>query len=307
MTLYSRFLSSFVLQRIHIVQITRKEVAQLHSASVNGLKHALKTQKQEEHCQKELGKYPVESFRYKYPEFLPDPNPLYRNALREKLERLDMLARRNVINIPEFYVGSILSITYSEKHSPDQVNKFVGICIKREGCGLRSSVLLRNAINGEGVEVLYNLYDPTIRSIECLKLEKRLDDELLYLRDAPIEYSTIPFDMEPQMLSEDSSVLLNEIKVPLKPPPWFCKWEQKGMKGIKDLVVNEKRTKKAQANAKPWEKYDIMKLYRSTIPEEEQNEIYTELNTEISVQKSRHHKVKRGLLHILKKTRKPSA
>lgn len=43
--------------------------------------------------------------RLVYPEFLPDPNPLWRNSLREKLERADMLKRRSQIDIPEFYVG----------------------------------------------------------------------------------------------------------------------------------------------------------------------------------------------------------
>ena len=44
-------------------------------------------------------------FRYVYPEFLPDPNLKYRNKIKEKLERLDMLHRRSHVDIPEFYVG----------------------------------------------------------------------------------------------------------------------------------------------------------------------------------------------------------
>lgn len=44
-------------------------------------------------------------YRHAYPEFLPDPNPKWRNTLREKLERQDMLNRRKQIDIPEFYVG----------------------------------------------------------------------------------------------------------------------------------------------------------------------------------------------------------
>lgn len=43
--------------------------------------------------------------RLVYPEFLPDPTPKWRNSLREKLERADMLRRRTQIDIPEFYVG----------------------------------------------------------------------------------------------------------------------------------------------------------------------------------------------------------
>lgn len=33
-------------------------------------------------------------YRYIYPEFLPDPKLEFRNSIREKLERLDMLNRR---------------------------------------------------------------------------------------------------------------------------------------------------------------------------------------------------------------------
>lgn len=43
--------------------------------------------------------------RFKYPEFLPHPYMKWRNSIREKLERSDMLKRRSNIVIPEFYVG----------------------------------------------------------------------------------------------------------------------------------------------------------------------------------------------------------
>lgn len=44
-------------------------------------------------------------YRFIYPEFLPDPKIEFRNVIREKLERQDMLNHRNQIDIPEFYVG----------------------------------------------------------------------------------------------------------------------------------------------------------------------------------------------------------
>lgn len=52
---------------------------------------------------------PILENRFIYPEFLPDPNPNWRNSLREKMERADMLKRRSQIDIPEFYVGKFLS------------------------------------------------------------------------------------------------------------------------------------------------------------------------------------------------------
>jgi len=61
----------------------------------------------------------------------------------------------------------------------------------------------------------YQLYDPTIQKIEVLRLEKRLDDELLYLRDAPNEYSTFDENMEVEYLPEGSPVPVNPLKVKL--------------------------------------------------------------------------------------------
>lgn len=47
----------------------------------------------------------ISQYRFIYPEFLPDPKIEFRNKIREKLERGDMIAVRNQIDIPQFYVG----------------------------------------------------------------------------------------------------------------------------------------------------------------------------------------------------------
>lgn len=109
------------------------------------------------------------NYRFAYPEFLPDPNPLHRNKLREKLERHDMLARRSNVEIPEFYVGSIVAVVHSDKHAPGKNNRFLGICIQRKGCGLRATFILRNVIDHLGVEVEFDMYDPTIQRIEVIR------------------------------------------------------------------------------------------------------------------------------------------
>ena len=59
----------------------------------------------------------------------------------------------------------------------------------------------------------YELYSPTVQKIEVLKLEKRLDEHLRYLRDAPLEYSTVPFDMDATVLPPGVDVPVNDIKV----------------------------------------------------------------------------------------------
>lgn len=76
-------------------------------------------------------------------------------------------------------MGSILAVTTSDKHSIGKTTRFVGLCIDRGGAGLRAFFVLRNAIDNQGIEVKYELYDPTIQKIELLLLEKRLDDKVI--------------------------------------------------------------------------------------------------------------------------------
>ena len=94
-------------------------------------------------------------------------------------------------------------------------NRFVGICIDRFGHGLNSQFVLRNVVDHQGIEINYRIYSPTIQSIEVLKLEKRLDEQLYYLRDAPNEYSTFPFDMDAEYHPDDAPVPINTVKVGL--------------------------------------------------------------------------------------------
>lgn len=71
-------------------------------------------------------------------------------------------------------------------------------------------------INFSGFEIKYDLYNPLLQKIEVLKLEKRVDPHLLYLRDALPEYSTFPFSMEPIPHPAGASVPLNPLKVEIE-------------------------------------------------------------------------------------------
>lgn len=69
-----------------------------------------------------------------------------------------------------------------------------------------------------GVEICYELYNPRIQKIEVLKLEKRLDDNLMYLRDALPEYSTVDPDMKPVPISATDEVPVNKVSTIEKQP-----------------------------------------------------------------------------------------
>jgi len=223
-----------------------------------------------------------QDFRFVYPEFLPLPEIQWRNKLKEHLERKDMLARRTVLDIPEFYVGSVMGVTVSDPHSPGKTSRFTGICLDRGGSGMRAWFVLRNHIDKNGVEIRYDMYCPLIKSIETLRLEKSVDPELYYLRDALPEYSTFPLDMEQELITEDSEVPVNEHKVKMLPRPWAVLWYNKDVAGIDyegHITEKEKHDKarKEQFNDMGWAKYDLMLEYRMNIPEEEQEEIFKDV------------------------------
>uniref|UniRef100_UPI00398F5AC7 large ribosomal subunit protein bL19m n=1 Tax=Pristiophorus japonicus TaxID=55135 RepID=UPI00398F5AC7 len=186
------------------------------------------------------------------------------NPLKFSIERKDMIQRRKVLNIPEFYVGSILAVSMADTHANSQANRFVGICTQRSGTGLGATFVLRNIIDGQGVEICYDLYSPRIQQIEVLKLEKRLDDNLMYLRDALPEYSTFDFNMKPVPYPTSSEAPVNSLKVKMKPKPWSKRWERPQFKvqGIRfDLCLTEEQMEKAKKHNKPWLEYDMMREY----------------------------------------------
>ena len=106
-----------------------------------------------------------------------------------------------------------MAVTVSDPYSPGKVNRFVGICIRRDDYGLRHTFTLRNVVDGLGVENVYALYNPAIQLIEVLRLEKRLDDNLTYLQDCPPQYSTFAFDTPTIKHPPGKTVPLNQIQV----------------------------------------------------------------------------------------------
>ncbi|EHA97501.1 39S ribosomal protein L19, mitochondrial [Heterocephalus glaber] len=205
---------------------------------------------------------PDKEGRFLSPEFIP---PRGRTSpLKFRIERKDMLERRKVLYIPEFYVGSILRVTTADTYAQGKSSQFLGICIQRSGSGLGATFILRNTIEGQGVEICFDLYNPRIREIEVVKLERRLDDNLLYLRDALPEYSTFDINMKPVTTEVDQEVPVNKLKVKMKPKPWSKRWERAyfNIKGIRfDLCLTEEQMKEAQKWSQPWLEFDMMREY----------------------------------------------
>ncbi|XP_071801258.1 large ribosomal subunit protein bL19m-like [Asterias amurensis] len=184
--------------------------------------------------------------RFTSPELLPPMGT--RSKLLDYLERQDCYKRRKVIDIPEFYVGSIMAVTTADRYAKGKSNRFVGICTRRGGYGLGATFILRNVINDLGVEICFELYNPLIQKVEMLKLEKRLDSDLKYLQDALPEYSTIDPNMVPIKHPPGKPVPINDIKVKLKPRPWYKRWERAELQGVDFSNVKEELV----AQGKTW-------------------------------------------------------
>ena len=77
-----------------------------------------------------------------------------------------------------------MAVTFSDSCSPhpNKLSRFVGICIDRGGCGLRAWFIVRNIIEGQGVEFMYQMYryrdtagkDSGLNFIISVRLSRRL-------------------------------------------------------------------------------------------------------------------------------------
>lgn len=126
-------------------------------------------------------------------------NPKQANTnLLNFLNQSDITKRKINYRLPFFTPGSYLSVTRADPFSPKGTSTFVGICIARRKINtLGSTFILRNVIDGIGVEMMFELYSPAIKEIKVLKLEKRRRAKLYYLRDKPPKYSTVKESMKP--------------------------------------------------------------------------------------------------------------
>ena len=128
------------------------------------------------------------------PEFVsPQKQPSW--SVWKKIVRQDCLRRRQIIEIPEFYVGSIMAVTYADRYSSDKTLRFVGRVIWLEGFGTNHKVMLRNKVMDSMVNIKIDLYAPIVQKIEILRLEKWKDSNLRYLRHCEDFYCEIPHDM----------------------------------------------------------------------------------------------------------------
>jgi len=102
----------------------------------------------------------------------------------QKLEQEELARLTANKSIPDFAPGDTVIVNVNVvEGTRKRVQAYEGVVIGRRNRGLNSSFVVRKVSSGEGVERTFQLYSPTIASIEV----KRRDDvrraKLYYLRD----------------------------------------------------------------------------------------------------------------------------
>jgi len=164
------------------------------------------------------------------PEFINN-YPFSQSRVLKWLQWGDMIKRRANLDIPEFYAGSILRVDYADPYATNGMNFFVGRVLYRDmDGGIRHSFFLRNVIAGEGIEMEIAPYSPRVHKITVLRLERWLDQDILFLRNADPRMCTIPLDMKPEPIPDEVPVFTGKVK--MMPKPWDYRWERYNLKNM---------------------------------------------------------------------------
>jgi large subunit ribosomal protein L19 len=104
--------------------------------------------------------------------------------LIQKLEQEEIARLSAGKTIPEFAPGDTVIVNVNVvEGSRKRVQAYEGVVIARRNRGLNSSFIVRKISSGEGVERTFQLYAPTIASIEVKRRGDVRRAKLYYLRN----------------------------------------------------------------------------------------------------------------------------
>ena len=100
------------------------------------------------------------------------------------LEQEEMARLTEGKTIPDFRAGDTVVVNVNVvEGSRKRAQAYEGVVIARRNRGLNSSFIVRKISSGEGVERTFQLYSPTIASIEVKRHGDVARAKLYYLRD----------------------------------------------------------------------------------------------------------------------------
>jgi large subunit ribosomal protein L19 len=102
----------------------------------------------------------------------------------EQLEKEEIARLTEGRTIPEFAPGDTVVVNVNVvEGTRKRTQAYEGVVIARRNRGLNSSFIVRKISSGEGVERTFQLYSPTIASIEVKRRGDVRRAKLYYLRD----------------------------------------------------------------------------------------------------------------------------
>jgi large subunit ribosomal protein L19 len=107
----------------------------------------------------------------------PSSGPLLMSTIIQDLER------RQLREVPRFKAGDTVRVHFKVIEGTRQrIQVFEGICIKRQGAGVRETFTVRKTSFGVGVERTFPLHSPKIDKIDVVSIGDVNRAKLYYLR-----------------------------------------------------------------------------------------------------------------------------
>jgi large subunit ribosomal protein L19 len=104
--------------------------------------------------------------------------------LIEQLEKEEVARLTANKNVPDFAPGDTVVVNVNVvEGTRKRVQAYEGVVIARRNRGLNSAFIVRKISSGEGVERTFQLYSPSIASIEVKRRGDVRRAKLYYLRD----------------------------------------------------------------------------------------------------------------------------
>jgi large subunit ribosomal protein L19 len=104
--------------------------------------------------------------------------------LIQKLEQEEIARLASGKSIPEFAAGDTVVVNVNVvEGTRKRAQAYEGVVIAKRNRGLNSSFIVRKISSGEGVERTFQLYSPSIASIEVKRRGDVRRAKLYYLRD----------------------------------------------------------------------------------------------------------------------------
>lgn len=158
-----------------------------------------------------------------WPNGFPDSPEEAKTDVMTYLEQKDCYRRLQKLNAKDFSVGSVVAVTRADPLIAKGKVKFVGICIAKNHWQntLGATFTLRNVVEGEPVEVNFQLYSPLIQRIEVLRHMRRHRKALWYLRDYPPSMSSVNEKMKALPYTEEPELYIPTKEEKKKVKAWF--------------------------------------------------------------------------------------